>query len=218
MEYYEIYYWTQSGNIISGYCCFYDYLISEVKEIDKETMKIWNIYKDVVTTLHYFWVFEDTIFISEKPTEMSWNNKNQLHADLKPSVKYADGYSMYNLNGVICPEWLVMKSSQDISVEEVLKIDNVEVRTQGIKKIGLERLENHGKLIDEVKGENPYKLIDMSCLFENKYTPLLIMRNPSVPLLTHAEWVGRVCKTVRQSLNWRAFGDIKRDWMPSYLT
>jgi hypothetical protein len=94
------------------------------------------------------------------------------------------------------------------------KYKNAEVRMQYIKKLGVDRLKSHGKLIDK---RGVYQLIDMAKLFEDiSYAPYLFMVNPSTGE-THAEGVAPECKTVQQAINWRA-GNIDRLWEPLELT
>jgi hypothetical protein len=159
LEYYPIYYWTQSGNIISGYCAYYDYIESVLISLDKKSKKIWKNFKQVQSELHYFFVFQDFVFCSEKPVELNFNKNNQLHAENKPSVLYADGYSMYNLNGIPMPKKIVMTKADKLDCKMLYEITNVEVRQEFIKKVGLNRVlkELDCNVIDKINADNLYR-------------------------------------------------------------
>ena len=146
-EYYTISYFNQSGNINSGYCAFYDYLIENVKKPDEETLKVWEIFKQVSEELHYFFVFEDFVFCSEKPLKLNFRN-NLLHGENKPSVLYKDGYSIYKWNGIEVPEQLIMQS-ETITRQDILSIENAELRKCYLEKLGAKK---YYDIITEGKG------------------------------------------------------------------
>jgi hypothetical protein len=157
-KYYPIYYWSQSGNINSGYCAFYDFIESEIISLDSKTQKIFQNFKKVVSELHYFWVFKDFVFCSEKPIELFFNENNQLHKDLSASVKYADDYSLYSLNGVNVDKEIVMTSANELDCNLFYKIDNVEIRQEFVKKVGLNRLakELNFEVIEKINANDLY--------------------------------------------------------------
>ena len=99
------------------------------------------------------------------------------------------------------PEWLVMTLAEKLELNRIFEIKNAEVRREFVRKVGIDRLKNAGKLIEESNG---YKLIDLGgLLLRQTYAPYLVMENPSLKGIYHAEGVHPQCKMVRQALNWR---------------
>jgi hypothetical protein len=218
LEYFSINYWSQSGNIISGYCAFYDFLISEVKKLEKkEEMKLWTFFKNVNSELHYMWIFKDVVFCSEKPLELHFNNSDQLHNTTGASVKYADGYSLYALNGVSCPAWVIETPAEQIDCKKILEEQNAEIRRELVRKVGVERMIQ--KLgAKEIDSRGDYKLIEIE-IGNNRKGRALKMKNPSIDTW-HVEKVPATIKTVQEAINFRASQVIENgeNWQPEQLT
>ena len=119
------------------------------------------------------------------------------------------------LNGVIMELDHDLNPAYDMKPEIVLKESNIDRRRELLRKIGMENMVSHGKVIEESEG---YKLVDMCKLFpEIGYAPYLLMKNPSLANTYHLEGVSPQCRTIQQALNWRA-GNITVDWKPEMLS
>jgi len=123
-----------------------------------------------------------------------------LHNDKGASVRYADGFSVYSLNGVRVTRELVETPAEKLDPQLVVKETNAEVRREIVRKIGVERLVQKlgAKTLDK-KGS--YELLNID-LGENRFRPYLKMLNPSVGTY-HIEGVAPECRTIEQALNWR---------------
>lgn len=199
-EYYSLDRFYQGGNINAGYCCFYDFLIEEVKKPDPDTMKIWEVFRDVCAELHYFFVFDTVVFCSEKPLYMMFNKENQLHADNKPCAIYKDGFGMYALNGVRMPKHIVETPADKLDPELFQKIENAEIRREFIRKVGIERVVKNAEIMD-MKGD--YELLKFLVpKAQVKERVYLKMINPSIGTY-HVEGVPPTCKTVADALYFR---------------
>jgi hypothetical protein len=139
LDYYQIGYFYQSGNTNAGYCAFYDFLITEVKPIDEETMKVWEIFKDVTRHSHYYWVTENVVFLCNRPEELHFKG-NLLHCVDGPALKYRDGYAIYAIEGVRLPKDFVLQKAEDVDMTQILKETNAEVRMAMMAKVGSDRL------------------------------------------------------------------------------
>jgi hypothetical protein len=184
--------------------------IVKYKEKDSILLKFW---KQIAESAHWWWPYENIVFVSDRPIVKTNSNKI-LHCDNGPAVEYPDGYCQYYLNGRSVPEWLACTASEKIKPKDVLKIENAEVRAQGIKKIGLKRVSDSAI---EVEKKGVYELLDFSKLIGLDYAPYLKMINPSTGE-THIEGVHPDCKTIQHAINWRASGNIKKTWKPVILT
>ena len=204
LDFYSGYYWTQCGNIMSGYCALYDYIDSELIKL-KKGRKIWNLYKNICSELHYFYIFNDFVFCSEKPIELHYNSKDQLHNEFGSSVRYNDGYSLYNLNGVIVSKEIVVTSADKLDPKLVITETNAEVRKEIVKKIGIQNVITKlgyktleiGK--DYVGNRCELILLDLQ---DGRQRPYLNMINPSTGEF-HIEGVHPRCDTLEKAWNFR---------------
>jgi hypothetical protein len=123
-----------------------------------------------------------------------------LHNETGPSVLYADGFSVYSLNGVRVHKEIVETPAEQIDPQIVMKETNAEIRREIVRKIGVERLcQKLGADVLDKQGH--YELLNLS-LGENRKRPYLKMLNPSIGTW-HVEGVHPDCKSVEEALNWR---------------
>jgi hypothetical protein len=139
----------------------------------------------------------------------------RLHSENSPSIEYSDGFCVYSLRGVRMKPEYVLTPADEIKPEVVLREQNVDVRRELLRKVGVMRLLKYGKLIE--KTDN-YQLWDLSPLFIRiPYAPYLLMQNPSIEDTKHLEGVSPECRTIEQAINWRA-GNIEIQWQPYQLS
>jgi len=153
------------------------------------------------------------VFISERPIVLAVDERGRLHKDGGAAIEYRDGYKQYYLHGVSVPEYLAVAPSEELAPADITQYTNVEVRTQFIKKLGIEKLVADGTEKDR---DGDYQLIDMGDIIGATYSPYLVMKNPSTGEI-HAEGVHPDCQTIQQAINWRA-GDINQNWSPAVLS
>jgi len=186
-----------SGNLWAGYFAFYDYLrdVIGVTGYPEE----YNDFRETLK-LHLIYPLDDTCVFCERPTSIHLVD-GQLHCESGPSVEYADGTKLWNLNGVAVPEWLVMTPVGELDPAEFAKIDNVEVRREFVRKVGIERIctELDTTLLDK-KGD--YELHEVDLGGGVGKHPYLKMKNPTIGVW-HMECVDRACRTVDAALEWR---------------
>jgi len=181
---------------MSAYFSFYNY-ICEVLNVKLSSTYNWY---EKASEVGLVYPLRDYCVISDRPESIKMSN-GRLHCDDAPSITYTDGFSIYSLNGILMKPEYVLTPPNEIDMETVLKEQNIDVRRELIRKVGIERLVNKGMKVDESNG---YRLIDMSSLFTGvSYAPFLVMRNPSLEDTFHAEGVGAECQTVEQALNFR---------------
>jgi hypothetical protein len=109
----------------------------------------------------------------------------------------------------------VMTPSEQLSPDTVLKEKSVDVRRELLRKIGVQRMKDYGKTIEQA---GDYSLIDMASVFAGTpYAPHLLMLNPSIPDTWHLEGVSPECHSIQQAINWRA-GNITVEWKPAQLS
>jgi len=172
-------------------------------------------YEKCQSSAGYWWANRDFCIVSNTPKKIE-RKENALHCENGKAIEYRDGWGLYFLNGVRMKEEYVMTPAEKIKPETILSEKNVDVRRELIRKIGVERLVSAGKLLEQ---KNGYSLYDMSAVFHPiDRAVFLLMKNPSVPGVFHMEGVAPNVKTIQEALNWRRYGNMKKEWNPEILT
>ena len=213
--------WSQMGKInknwylVTGwepFCSWADYSKSIGVKFDDDKF---NLLTEFAKEVSFIIPYKGICFISEKPVEINWKNK-LLHKDGGPSVKWADGYSMFNLNGVKVPEYLAVTESGKLELDWFNKQENADVRAEFIRKYGVDRMKSLGRKIDSHEKYNnvwwtksKYELIDMSAIFKTvKYAPFLGMVNMTTGTY-HLEGVEPKCKTIGDAMRFRCGEEVE---------
>lgn len=199
------------GQHESGWLSWVDFFRREVG-LKAETDEMAAIIETAKST-HWWLPFENAVLASERPIEMYLGEEDAqgnrlLHKDGGPSIRYTDGFCLWNLNGVDVPQWLAEKAADKLSPEKILKLANAEQRKEGIRKIGIDRLREPLK-VQVLDTWKDYELWTIE--FEGRRIgPYLKMVNDSTKQI-HVEGVGEVTdngvdpkiKTCKEALAWR---------------
>ena len=189
------------------WACYYEFGEYTGVKFDRDKYDLFHAF---VRDIHSCIPYKNVCIYSDKPIECHFKG-NLLHNESDMSVKYADGWGWYSLNGVMMQPEHILTKPDDMKPDTVLSCKNVDQRRELLKKFGIQRLSEQGKVIDE---NDEYKLIDMSSIITTvSYAPYLLMENPSLKDTSHMEGVHEDCKTIEQAINWRA-GDITKQWKP----
>ena len=146
----------------------------------------------------------DICWVSERHDIVQLNAEGRLHCDDGPAIHYPDGWSIYALNGVRVPEWLVETPTTDLDARKFAELHNAEIRREFVRKVGIERIvtELGAEVLDR---HGNYELLAVDLGGRTGKWPYLKMRNPSIGVW-HLEAVTKECATVEQALNWRNGG------------
>ena len=149
--------------------------------------------------------YKQFAIVSAKPTEIHIQN-GVLHNSRGAAIRYADGFSVWALNGVRVSREIVETSEEKLDAHLILTETNAEVRREIVRKIGVERMCNdlNAKPIDTV-GDYTLLLLDLG---DGRQRPYLKMLNPSIGIY-HIEGIHPDCDTVEKALNWRNKTDEK---------
>lgn len=193
----------------------------EVLGFKEETEKIVHLY-ELAKHVGWMWFGNETVVITRKPAKLHLREKNNaasvLHNENGMAVEYLDGNGVYALNGLRIPKdhsWVVTTPAEELKVNDIIKIKNTEIRSEVMKKVGVERMFSKldKKLLDnktyEVGGNYKLYEIDMGTDILRKY---LSMYCPSKGSM-HLEAVHPDCTSVLSCLNWRENGIISDDYV-----
>ena len=185
---------------------FYDYF-GEVLGLKEETAPLHGL-QMVAKSAGWYIPHENICWISERHNVCKLKD-GQIHCDGGPAIAYPDGWSVWALNGVRVPQWLAETPAEEIDCIEFAKIENVEVRREFIRKVGIERLctKLKSEILDK-SGDYELHLIDLDG--DTGKWPYLKMLNPSIGVW-HMECVARECTTVEQALKWRNQSELVPD-------
>ena len=188
------------------WCGWYEYGQSIGVKFDHEK---YDLFMNFNSEVNFIIPYKGICFISEKPTEIHWNN-GRLHKDGGLAVKYSDGYGLYMLNGVKVPDWLAINSESELTVEQFKSIENADVKAEFIRKFGIQRMLSLGKKIEDCKyhknewfRKSEYELYNMGKVFDRETAMFLKMRNLTTGIY-HFEGVHPECKTIEDALKYRA--------------
>lgn len=194
----------QGGNQWSAWDSFISFF-RHIAKLDLDYSK-WDHWETASLHSSFRIMHKDFCIISDRPRVLTVNDKNQPHNETGPFCKWSDGSSLYSLNGVRVPAWLVETPAKDIDISLLLKETNAQVRAEIVRKVGINRVvaELKSEVIDK---QDDYELLLLD-LGDGRKREFLKMKNPSVNLV-HVEGVKPGIKTVQDALAWRNGTEVK---------
>ena len=183
------------GNLNAYWVGFYSY----INEIVKKPIAEVAVVDAVVKNTGSYVSFSNLVIMSDRPTSIHFDENRVLHNTEGPAVEFPDGFKVFSLDGLRVPEYVFNNVKDKINPEEILGIENVEIRAVAMKYFGIEYfLEQLNSILLEDTGN--YKLHQVN-LFGSKEI-LLEMQNPSEDK-KHYEFVDPKVRTISQALAWR---------------
>jgi hypothetical protein len=93
---------------------------------------------------------DDVVYVSRRPSELHIDESDRLHREDGPAILYADGWSIYAMNGVHLNKQIVMHPETQ-TVEDIRGETNEEVKRIRIGRYGWEKYLNliNATLVDE---------------------------------------------------------------------
>ena len=178
-----------------------------------ENFKIFDIWYDLACSCGWCYTFKNIVFVCEKPNKLELNERGQLHKDGGMALEYSDGYGLHMLNGIAVPKYLAETSSELLDIEFFKKEQNADVKTEFVRKYGVDRLLTLGNKIDDWKNHNQewwkkseYELWDLGSLFNLDHAYHLRMKNLSVDGVFHVEAVSPQSDTLPKAIQYRLKG------------
>ncbi len=125
-------------DILIAECCFYDFCISVLKL--PHNQQKWKTFRNIVK--HCGWIFDynNICLVSNRPTKLSFDEQNHLHANGKPAIEYADGFKVYAHHGVWLAEKYGTIPTSEWKSQWLLEEENAELRRVLIQIIGYDKI------------------------------------------------------------------------------
>jgi hypothetical protein len=138
--------------------------------------------------------------LCERPEQMVLNPQGLLHNPQGPAIRFRDNSAVWALHGVAVPWWLVATPGSEIHPRRFFELDNMQLRREFARKVGLERICSvlKAKCMDR---HGDYELLTLE-VGAGRRRPFLKMLNPSTGTW-HVEGVHPSCTTVAAALAWR---------------
>jgi hypothetical protein len=196
---------------------FFDYFRTELN-LKNQTEK-WLGNKEVTENAGWWIPCRDICFVSERHTTVNRDDWGRLHSTHEAAVQYPDGWEIYAIHGVRLPEYII-KSPEKITVSEIEKQSNAEVRRVMIEKYGHDRYlkDSNAVLFHKDKyGELYRKEI------ENNNEPFCMVKvinstpEPDGIYNIYFLQVPPHCETAHEAVAW-TFDQTKEEYQPSIET
>jgi len=125
-----------------------------------EQLKEGSLELELAESCGWVWDFGRYVFIAERPVEINYIENERfefrLHSNNRPAIRWSDNFSIYAINGILVPEFVVMRP-QRITRYAITNETNQEVRRimidryklrEPISGIAAYLLDSHAKKID----------------------------------------------------------------------
>lgn len=174
--------------------------------------KKWSVYQLLLKDCGWILPFEKIciLCVSEappkevRPTKLSFDNENRLHAEGEPAISFADGYSLYSYHGVTLPEKYGKLHPKEWQAKWLLEETNAELRRVLIQGIGYSRICQDLQAI-ELDCWQEYTLLKIDSNIDIEAIYLLKMTCPSTGFI-HALRVPPDMNCARDAICWVNWG------------
>lgn len=121
---------TLYGSHDAGWLSFYSFA-TEVLKIETAS------FKGLLAQLElgWSWLYPDVALVSERPSTLRRDELNRLHSAAGPALAYPDGFCIYSWHGIRVDKQII-DAPETLTVEQIQKESNVEVRRVMIERYG----------------------------------------------------------------------------------
>ncbi|NES87288.1 MAG: hypothetical protein F6K10_41550 [Moorea sp. SIO2B7] len=189
-------------NIDVSYIDQIDFCISVLKCEHDE--KNWSALQSLINDCGWFFPFEKTCIVCDRPTKLFFDAQSRLHAEGEAAIQFSDNYSLYAYQGVNLPEKYGRLHPNQWRAEWLLSEHNAELRRVLIQGIGYGRICQELKAI-KLDSWREYTLLLISSNIDIEPIYLLKMTCPSTGHI-HALRVPPNMRTAREAIHWANWG------------
>ncbi len=106
--------------------------------VGKPQAELFLIWDRIIRSCSHWWPFESHVFVNTKLKRMKLNDQHMFHCPDGPAVEYADGEKLYFISSVNV-EGRIIEHPETITIEEIQKQNNLEVKSILMDKYGFRR-------------------------------------------------------------------------------
>ena len=148
------YFWGQQDIY---WICFYKFpeIFLGIKYNQRDLEKL-NCWYEIAKSCNWFWCFENYCFVSDRPSDLYFDENYKLHNKNKSSYIFRDGWCDYNWHGIKVPKkWICEKSK--ITKNDIINEKNAEKRRCLREILGIKKYYNLlGGVIEIDKDNDQY--------------------------------------------------------------
>lgn len=187
-------------DILCWECGWFDFCVS----VSEENHLEWEIYQNLLRHCGRIYAYKEACLVCDRPTKLSFNNQNRLHAEAEPAIEFADGFKAYAHHGVHLPERYGKIPPQQWQAQWLLEENNAELRRVLIQGIGYTRI------IEELQATEldtwqEYTLLKIDNNVDVEPIYLLKMTCPSTDFI-HVLRVPPDMQSAREAIRWVNWG------------
>jgi hypothetical protein len=165
----------------------------------------WEAYNLLMSQGGYVFAFDKMCVVCDRPTKLSIDNEERLHAEGESAIEFADGfYRKYVYHGVELPEEYGQLHPHQWQAKWLLKEKNAEIKRLLIQEIGYARICQELEAT-ELDSWHEYTLLQIADNVDVEPIYLLKMTCPSTNFI-HALRVPPDVKSARGAIRWVNWG------------
>ena len=129
-------YWGQYEQYWIGFYRFMELTLKIAYDPEKSAHLGW--WQDIAESANWWFPYEGFCFVSERPIRCAIDTERRLHHDTKAAMEFKDGWKVYSYHGTTVPAH-VIESPETITIEQIKKEDNAEVRRCMVERMGWQK-------------------------------------------------------------------------------
>jgi hypothetical protein len=159
------------GNQDSYWIAFYLFCRDIKIDFTEEQSEILDIWKDIALNCGWWYAYDTDCFCVQRPVDLHFNERGQLHNENGPAIGYRDGFKLYSVRGVAVPAY-VIEHPEKITVEKIDKEKNIEIRRIMQDRMGISKyLEESGAVLVHMD------MIPVGGIDDDTYMPRALMKD-----------------------------------------
>ncbi len=185
-----------------SYCSWFDFWNSVLNYTADQNLS--QIFQSLAESCGWIFAYKRVAVVCDRPTKLSFDSQNRLHAEGEPAIEFADGYSLYIYHGVTLPEKYSQLHPSQWEASWLLEEKNAELRRVLIQGIGYARIVEQLQA-SELDSYQEYRLLKISNEIDVEPIYLLKMTCPSTEKI-HVLRVPPDVKSAREAIAWVNWG------------
>lgn len=164
----------------------------------------WQIFESLANNSFWLFPYDRLAVVCDRPTKISFDDKQRPHAVMQPAIQFADGYSIYAHHGVAIPEKYALLHPQQWQTQWLLE-NNTQLRQPLIQEItDIQKIET--SLATELDSEQEFILLKIDDSIDGEKIYFLKMTCPFTKEVHALFHVPTHIKSVRQAILWVNWG------------
>ncbi|NWF59813.1 MAG: hypothetical protein HXY43_11105 [Fischerella sp.] len=188
--------------IFCSYCSWLDFWKSVFNYTGEQ--KLLQVLHLLAESSGCIFPYQRVAVVCDRPSKLSLDDQNRLHAEGEPAIQFTDGYNLYANSGVILPEKYGKLHPHQWQTSWLLEEKNAELRRVLIQGIGYTRMLEELQA-NELNSYREYTLLKIENEIDVEPIYLLKMTCPSTGFI-HVLRVPSDLKSAQEAITWVNWG------------